>query len=89
MKIKTGFIVRKIANQYMAVPVGTRTKELHGMIALNETGTFLWNLLSEEQSEDSLVNALMEEYEVDLEQAHASFKRFSEKLQQEEVLENE
>ena len=42
MKIKSGFIVRKIANQYMAVPVGERSQELHGMIGLNETGAFLW-----------------------------------------------
>ena len=34
MKIKDGFIIRKIADQYMAVPVGARAKELHGMIGL-------------------------------------------------------
>ena len=89
MKIKDGFLVRKIANQYMAVPVGTRTKDLHGMIALNETGAFLWNLLKDDQTEENLVGKLMEEYEVDVKRASASVKRLIVELQQNEVLEDE
>lgn len=89
MKIKDGFLVRKIANQYMAVPVGTRTKDLHGMIGLNETGAFLWNLLKDDQTEEKLVEKLMEEYEVDVKRASASVKRFIVELQQNEVLEDE
>ena len=56
MKIKSGFIVRKIADQHMAVPVGERSQELHGMIGLNETGAFLWELLEEDQTEESLAD---------------------------------
>ena len=89
MRIKDGFVVRKIANQYMAVPVGERTQELHGMIGLNETGAFLWELLKEEQTEDSLAGSLCEEYEVTPEQALESVRQSVEKLQNEGVLADE
>ena len=89
MKIKDGFMVRKIANQYMAVPVGARAKELHGMIGLNETATFLWELLKEDRTEEELVQMLLAEYEVEEAQAQRSVNRFHEMLKKEGVLADE
>lgn len=88
MKIKDGFVVRKIANQYMAVPVGARAKELHGMIGLNETAAFLWELLKEETTEEELASRLYEEYEISEDGALESVHRFCELLQKEGVLED-
>ena len=89
MKIKEGFVVRKIANQYMAVPVGSRAKELHGMIGLNETAAFLWELLKEDRTEEELAALLYEEYEITEEKALESVKRFGELLKKEGVLADE
>lgn len=89
MKIKDGFVVRKIANQYMAVPVGSRAKELHGMIGLNETAAFLWELLKEDRTEEELAKLLYEEYEITEEKALETVKRFGELLKKEGVLSNE
>ena len=89
MKIKEGFVVRKIANQYMAVPVGSRAKELHGMIGLNETAAFLWELLKEERTEEELAARLYDEYEIDKEEALNVVKKFGELLEKEGVLTNE
>lgn len=88
MKIKSGFVVRKIANQYMAVPVGTRAKELHGMIGLNETAVFLWELLKEERTEEELAELLYNEYEISEEKALETVQRFCKSLQEEGVLEH-
>ena len=88
MKIKDGFVVRKIANQYMAVPVGARAKELHGMIGLNETAAFLWELLKEDRTEEELAKLLYEEYEVSEEKALETVRRFCVSLQEEGVLEH-
>ena len=89
MKIKEGFVVRKIANQYMAVPVGSRAKELHGMIGLNETAAFLWELLKEDRTEEELATLLYEEYEISEEKALETVKKFGELLGKEGVLTNE
>ena len=88
MKIKDGFVVRKIANQYMAVPIGTRAKELHGMIGLNETAAFLWELLKEDRTEEELAGLLYEEYEISKEDALETVRRFCKSLQDEGVLEH-
>lgn len=88
MKIKAGFVVRKIANQYMAVPVGARAKELHGMIGLNETAAFLWELLKEERTEEELAALLFNEYEISEENALETVRRFGKMLQEEGVLEH-
>ena len=88
MKIKNGFVVRKIANQYMAVPVGARAKELHGMIGLNETAAFLWELLKEERTEEELAALVYEEYEISEKEALEAVQRFGKSLQEEGVLEH-
>ena len=89
MKIKEGFVVRKIANQYMAVPVGARAKELHGMIGLNETAAFLWELLKQNRTEEELATLLYDEYEISEEEALQVVKRFRNLLEKEGVLINE
>lgn len=89
MKIKNGFVLRKVANQYMAVPVGTRAKELHGMIALNETGAFFWEQLQSDRTKEELVSALLAEYEVDENTASNSVERFVKELREQGVLEDE
>lgn len=88
MKIKEGFVVRKIANQYMAVPIGARAKEVHGMIGLNETAAFLWELLKQNRTEEELATLLYDEYEISEEDALEVVRRFSTMLQEEGVLEH-
>ena len=86
MKIKDGFVLRKIAGQHMAIPVGARAKELHGMIGLNETGAFIWERLSDGQPSEAIVAALCSEYDVQEEAAMESVKRFCQKLKSEGIL---
>ena len=86
MKMKDGFVLRKIAGQHMVVPVGARAKELHGMIGLNETGAFIWERLAGGQTQETIVQALCEAYEVDEAAATASVQSFCQKLQEEGVL---
>ena len=64
MKLKEGFIVREVAGQIVALPTGDEL-DLNMMITLNETGKFLWEHLTEETDETSLVAALLAEYDVD------------------------
>ena len=45
MKIKDNFILRKVADSYVVVPVGKLTLDFNGIINLNETGAFLFELL--------------------------------------------
>lgn len=79
-KIKDGFVLRKIGPQIMAVPTGKLTSEIHGMIALSESGAMLWNLLLQGASKEDLVNALLEEYEIDAQTAGKDTEKFIDNL---------
>lgn len=81
MKRLDGFVTREIGGKLVAVAVGERTKTFNGMITLNSTAALLWEALEAEQTEDNLVKALMEKFEVSEEKARRDVKSFLEKLE--------
>ena len=76
MKIKSGFVVRKVGGESVVVPVGEMSKKFHGMINLNETGAFLWKFFTEEHTVDEGVQALLNEYEVEESLARTDVETF-------------
>lgn len=68
MRIKDGFLLRETAGKYIVLPLGGEL-DLGSLITLNETGAFLWRLLENGASRQELVEALLEEYDVDKERA--------------------
>lgn len=86
MKIKDGFILRKVANTYIAVAIGEESVNFNAMVTTNETGAFLWEKLKTETTEAELVKALTAEYEVDEETAKADISEFLGKLKDGKLL---
>ncbi len=80
MKIKSGFILRQIADTYIVVAIGEEAKKANVMITLNETGGFLWEKLSEGATEEGLVQAVLETYEIDKPTAETDVKAFVQKV---------
>ena len=76
MKIKTGFVVRKVGEDFVVVPVGAMSKTFHGMINLNETGKFLWDFFTVAHTAEEAIVALRGEYEVEEEVARRDVERF-------------
>lgn len=85
-KIKEGFVVRTVAAQTVAVPVGKRTTELHGVITLNESGCILWKALEKGADIEQLTALLAEQYEVEPDQAKRDVENFLESLRDQKVL---
>ena len=69
MKKINEFILREVAGEYVAVPVGRTTEHFNGMITLSETGAFLYEHLEQAESFEALIAMLRAEYEVDEETA--------------------
>ena len=86
MKIKEGFILREIAGSFIVVAVGDAVKTFNGVINLNPTGAFLWKQLSEGGDEETLLKALLGEYDVDEELAKRDIAMFIEKLKKANLL---
>ncbi len=64
MRGNPDFMLRNVADTIVLVPVGKAAAEFSGMITLNATSAFLWQLLETEQSVESMVAAMTERYEV-------------------------
>jgi hypothetical protein len=81
IKLKQGFVLRKIGPQYMAVPFGPMTTRVKGMISLSESGYMLWQAMEKgADTKEALVVALLAEYDVDEAEAAADVEEFLEFL---------
>ena len=69
MKIKEGFLLRRVGDNHIVVPVGSQSVDFRCIITLNETGAFLWEQLQKSVSAEDLVQALLGEYDVPAEVA--------------------
>lgn len=86
MKLKDGFVLRRVGGHSIVVPVGAQIMDFNCMITLNETGEFLWQQLQQERTTEQLTAALLDEYDVEPATAEADVARFVEQLQQAELL---
>ncbi|MBP3579906.1 MAG: PqqD family protein [Clostridia bacterium] len=80
MKIKDGLILRQIADTYIVVAIGEEAKKANVMITLNETGGFLWQKLSEGATEEELLRAVLNTYDIDEATAKADVEDFVKKV---------
>lgn len=87
MKISENYILREIAGEYIVVPTGSAAMDFKGLITLNDTGVFLWKLLQEDdQTKESLLDALCEEYEAVREEGKKDIIEFLQKIRHEGML---
>jgi hypothetical protein len=71
-----GFHLRQIAGELIAVPTGAAAAKLSGLAVLNESAKFLFDLLQTDQSEDSLVAAMLDEYDTTADIAREDVQEF-------------
>lgn len=76
MRASEDFVLREIAGEHILIPIGAAAERLYGLVSLNETGLFLWQLLREEQTESTLLHALTDAYEVEPQTAAAELRSF-------------
>ena len=69
MKIKDGFVLRKIPGMNLVMPTGKNVKSFSGALMLNDTGAFIYERLQKGVTADETAQALTEEYDVALETA--------------------
>lgn len=80
MKIKEGFELKEIADNYVVIPTQSNVVDFSSMIMLNEVSAFLWLQLTEDKTEQDLLKAILKEYDVDKETAAEDIKIFIKEL---------
>lgn len=75
MKLKEGIVFDKNGDDYVAVAIGEAGKVFNGLIRNNKTADFIMHELTTDKSEDDLVNALLEKYDVEEDVARKDVRR--------------
>ncbi len=90
MKIKNGFVLENVGGAYIAVAVGERASTFNGIVRLNGTGAFIWNLLVEkEHTREEIVEKIVNAYEgVSAEDVVGGVASFEEKLRSAGIIED-
>ena len=65
LKIKDGFVIRRVGDSFVAVATGKAAESFKGMITLNSTAALLWADMQNGLPLDEMVAHLCDEYEVD------------------------
>ena len=65
MKIKKGFVLRNVVDEYIVMPTGDNIAKFEGAVVLNEVSAFVFKQLENSVSRDDLLAALLNEFEVD------------------------
>lgn len=74
MRLKSGLKIEEIDGRYIAI--GGENSDFNGMIAMNETGKFIAELLYSEISKEEIVEKICDEYEVGKTRAGEDLERF-------------
>lgn len=64
MKIKEGFILRKLPEMNLVMPTGKNVKDFNGALMLNETGAFIFERLQRGETVEQTAQALAAVYDV-------------------------
>lgn len=74
MKIKDGFVLRKLPGMNLVMPTGKNVKTFNGSLVLNDTGAFIFEKLKKGSTPEETAQALTQEYDVPLDTAGADVK---------------
>ena len=86
MKVKNGFILRKVGKQFVVAATGEASKNFNGMIRLNDEAAFAFGQLQGGTTEEELVAALVERYGGNEAEVRADVANFLAKLGEADAL---
>ena len=86
MQIKPGFLLRRIIDRWVVVPLEKDAQATGRTLCLNESSALLWEALEQGSDASALTSLLCEKYIVDPETAGRDVKRFLDALREAGVL---
>lgn len=86
MKVKNGFILRKVGKQFVVAATGEASRNFNGMIRLNDEAAFAFGQLQGGTTEEELVTALVEKYGGNEEEVRMDVANFLAKLREADAL---
>ena len=87
MKLKDGIVTNSIDGESFAIATGKAAKDFNGLIKNNPSAAFVFELLKTPQTEDSIVKAMLEKYDVDEGTVRADVKELLDVLKNKNLIE--
>lgn len=87
MRLKKELIHHKVLDDSMWIPTEDLSEKFKGMLRGNETAGFLMERMEQETTEEELVEALLEVYDVEKKRASEDVKKLVKMLEAEGLLE--
>ena len=82
MKQNPDFIITELGENHILVPVGATAMNVKVIVSMNDMGQTIWNMLEKDTTEEELLKAILEEYEVSEQKARADIHSYLEKLRE-------
>ena len=86
MKVKNGFILRKVGKQFVVAATGEASRNFNGMIRLNDEAAFAFGQLQSDITEEELTTALVEKYGGNEAEVRGDVANFLAKLREADAL---
>lgn len=80
MKVKDGFVLRNVVDEFIVMPTGDNIAKFDGAVVLNEVSAFVFEQMKRPVSREDLLEAVLNEFEVDEATAKADLDALIEKL---------
>lgn len=81
-KLKSKFVAREVGGELVVVPLTGNIAHMNELFTFNATAKFLWEALEAGSTEESLVQALLDNYEVEENVARADVRKFLVRLEE-------
>lgn len=73
---RTNFATKQVGNDLVLVPMKDNVAEMNTMFTLNEVASFIWDNLTEDSSNETLLAAILSEFDIDEVTAVADLNEF-------------
>ncbi len=77
---KSHFATRLVGEELILVPLTDRIADMNELFTLNEVGSFIWDNIDGKNNEEDIANAIVDNFEVDIDIARKDVAAFIQKL---------
>ena len=88
MVAKQGFILRNVVDEHILMPTGDNIGKFNGTVLFNDVSAFVWEKLQNPMSRDDLLQAVLDEFEVEKDAAEADLDLLLKQLKEYGVIED-
>ncbi len=86
MRIRDDLVLRKIADEWIVLPIGEATVSFKKMLVLNETSALIWEAISSGLKEEEILGKIIDVYDIDKETARQDYLRIVNQLVENKII---